>query len=77
MFGKWRQAVRLKKVESKKYSDFLKQSFTKPEIKHIKRKNAFIGMSEKAVYQSLGNPIETYVTLLMVPLKSSAFFETA
>ena len=74
MFGKWREVVRQKKIESEKYTNLLKQKFTKPEIRHIKRKATFTGMREEALYQSLGNPIESYVTNVNGATKKQCVF---
>jgi hypothetical protein len=75
MLGRWMEEIRLKKIESKKYTSLLKQRFTKPEIRYIKKKKAFTGMSEEALYQALGNPIETYVTNLNGATKKQCVYQ--
>ncbi|HCW07632.1 MAG TPA: hypothetical protein DGG95_09750, partial [Cytophagales bacterium] len=51
---KWAAEYKKKKAVLKEYNDFLKKNFTGPEVRHIKNKTAFVGMGEKALYQSLG-----------------------
>ena len=49
---------------SKEYDEHLKANYTEKEITSIKTNKAFIGMSEKALYESLGEPLETNTTII-------------
>ncbi|MEO9967176.1 MAG: hypothetical protein ABJF11_15360 [Reichenbachiella sp.] len=48
--------------EKKAYEEYLHANFTSKEVEYIKEGNIFIGMSEKALFQSIGHPRSTNTT---------------
>lgn len=50
--------------EWNEYNEYLRENFSLAEIKHIKSNTIFIGMREKALYESIGQPHKTNTTIV-------------
>jgi hypothetical protein len=52
------------KQKSADYDTYLKKNYNSKEVEYIKNNAVFVGMSEKAMYESVGRPLRTNSTVV-------------
>ena len=57
-----------------KYHKYLSETFSTMDIEHIKSNKVYLGMSEKAMYESIGSPVKTNTTVTKTLTKKQCIY---